>query len=63
MAVLVETPITVDKVAGEQGALVGPAGGQLYFCTTECDAGCQIGSGPGGISGPSGSRVSNSVDL
>ena len=27
MAVLVETPIMVDKVAWEQGALVGPASG------------------------------------
>lgn len=39
MAVLVETPILVDRVAWEQGALVDPAGGELYLCTSKCEQG------------------------
>lgn len=35
VAFLVETPIVMEKIVWEQGALVNPGGGLLYFCTTK----------------------------
>ena len=59
-----ETPILVDEVAWEQGALVRPAGGDLYFCTTRWEHGAIWDEAcPGGMRVPIGSRGSKSVDL